>query len=85
MADHKYETWHDVPKTKQNLYSVLFGCSYVEHDGRLYEFLHSDDGGRGCEYLVFSDINNGDPLFTSWYEILHSPAFSIKRKEVNHA
>lgn len=83
MADHKYATWHDVPKTKQNLYAVLFGYLYVEYDGHLYEFLQSEDaGGRGRMYIVLSDINNGDPFVTSWLEILYSPAFSIKRKEV---
>lgn len=38
MADHKYATWTDVPKTKQNLYAVLFSYLYVEHDGHIYEY-----------------------------------------------
>ena len=82
MADHKYATWHNVPKTKQNLYLVLFGYLYVEHDGHLYKFLQSEDAGGRCRrYIVLSEINNGDPLVTSWLEILYSPAFNIMRKE----
>lgn len=82
MADHKYATWHDVPKTKQNLYAVLFGYLYVEHDGHLYEFLRSEEvPGTNKHYIVLSDLNNGDPLVASWLEILYSPAFNIMRKE----
>lgn len=83
MADHKYVTWHDVPKTKQNLYAVLFGYLYVEHDGHIYEFIRSEeDYRRGHKMqIILSDINNGDWLFASWYELLHSPDYSIVRKE----
>lgn len=82
MADYKYATWHDVPKTKENLYGVLFGCLYVEHDGHLYEALRTEkDYQTEKLHIILSDINNGDPIAVSWLEILYSPAFSIKRKE----
>ena len=82
MTDYKYTAWHDVPKTKENLYGVLFGYLYVEHNGNLYEAIRTDtDYQTEKLHIILSDINNGDPLFTSWFEILHSPAFSIKRKE----
>ena len=83
MEDHKYAYWYEVPKTKKNLYAVLFGYLYVEHDGHIYEYagVQEDQRTDKCS-LVLAEINNGDTLYTSWYEILHSPAYSIMRKEI---
>lgn len=79
MADQEYANWYEEPKTKDNLYAVLFGYKYVEHDGHIYEFIARDE--ESGNKIMLSDVNNGDPLYTSWYEILYSPAFSIMRKE----
>lgn len=82
MADHEYANWYEEPKTPANLNLVLLGRLYVEHYGNIYEYIQTEEGGRRNHRVLLSDVNNGDPLYTSWYEILYSPAFSIMRKEV---
>ena len=54
---------------------VLDGDAWIEYSGHLYEFIGDQDGRH-----LFSDVNDGDPLFVSDRALRRSSEFYFTEK-----
>ena len=51
---------------------ILDGCALIEYCGNLYEYIGDQDGKH-----VFSDINDGEPIFVSDKALRNSSEFDF--------